>query len=180
MEDSQDESIFSKYYWHYVMPNMIGSSNSSPEQIAANAIQTAGLFAGPAGYYGSALVSVPLQLKGGESENYAETSEKRLDNLKSILFKEENKEIMADVMDDLKNQSVKYWKNAGMSDEWIKEHTEGSNAENNLLTDLTSGAIKNNSPLIQSALMNSTKGLRAMRTADNVRTLWETGTQLTL
>lgn len=180
MEDSQDESIFSKYYWHYVMPNMIGSSNSSPEQIAANAIQTAGLFAGPAGYYGSALISVPLQLKGGESENYAETSEKRLDNLKSLLFKEENQEIMTDIMDDLKNQSVKYWKNAGMSDEWIKEHTEGSNAENNILTDLTSGAVKNNSPLITQALMNSTKGLRAMRTADNVRTLWETGTQLTL
>ena len=87
---------------------------------------------------------------------------------------------MADVMADLKDQSVKYWKNAGMSDEWIKEHTEGANAENNLLTDLTSGAVKNNSPLVQRALLESTKGLRALRTADNVRTMWETGTQLTL
>nr|DAG71001.1 MAG TPA: hypothetical protein [Caudoviricetes sp.] len=37
-ELNQNSSIFDWNYWKYVMPGMIGSSNSSMDQIKANAI----------------------------------------------------------------------------------------------------------------------------------------------
>lgn len=83
-------------------------------------------------------------------------------------------------MADLARQSKRYWQAQGMDQEWIKEHTEGQNAEQNLLRDLTSGAISNNNPLMREAMLVSTKGLRAQRQADNMRTMWETGVQLGL
>lgn len=176
----QDDNLFSLGYWAYGSSGMIGSSNSSPSQLAANALQTAGMFLGPEGYLATSLASAPLQVQGGLDENYAEIGDKRIDNIKSILDQDQNKKVKDAVMADLAIQSKRYWQAQGMNQEWIKEHTEGQNAEQNLLRDLTSGAISNNNPLMKEAMLVSTKGLRAQRQADNMRTMWETGVQLGL
>ena len=176
----QDDPLWSPGYWQYCVAGPIGSSNSSPSQLLANAAQTASMFAGPLTYTATTLATTPLQIQGGLDENYTEISDKRVDNILAELEKPSNSKIAPYIIADLIKQSKLYWKGQGMDDAWIKEHTEGNNGINNVLRDLTSGAIHNNSNLIKEALLTSTKGLRAQRQADNVRTMWETGQQTML
>ena len=176
----QNDALWSPGYWQYCVAGLIGSSNSSPSQLLANAAQTASMFAGPLTYTATTLATTPLQIQGGLDENYAEISDKRVDNILAELEKPSNSKIAPYIIADLIKQSKLYWKGQGMDDAWIKEHTEGNNGINNVLRDLTSGAIHNNSNLIKEALLTSTKGLRAQRQADNVRTMWETGQQTML
>lgn len=176
----QDDPLWSLGYWQYCVAGPVGSSNSSPSQLLANAAQTASMFAGPLTYTATTLATTPLQIQGGLDENYAEISDKRVDNILAELEKPSNSKIAPYIISDLIKQSKLYWKSQGMDDAWIKEHTEGNNGINNVLRDLTSGAIHNNSNLIKEALLTSTKGLRAQRQADNVRTMWETGQQTML
>ena len=176
----QDDPLWSLGYWQYCVAGPVGSSNSSPSQLLANAAQTASMFAGPLTYTATTLATTPLQIQGGLDENYAEISDKRVDNILAELEKPSNSKIAPYIIADLIKQSKLYWKGQGMDDAWIKEHTEGNNGINNVLRDLTSGAIHNNSNLIKEALLTSTKGLRAQRQADNIRTMWETGQQTML
>lgn len=176
----QNDALWSPGYWQYCMAGMIGSSNSSPSQLLANTAQTASMFAGPGIYTAATLATTPLQIQGGLDENYAEIGDKRIDNILAELEKPSNSKIAPYIIADLVKQSKLYWKGQGMDDAWIKERTEGDNGIHNVLSDLTSGAIHNNSPLIKEALLTSTKGLRAQRQADNVRTMWETGQQTML
>ena len=176
----QDDPLWSLGYWQYCVAGPIGSSNSSPSQLIANAAQTASMFASPLVYTATTLATTPLQIQGGLDENYTEISDKRVDNILAELEKPSNSKIAPYIIADLIKQSKLYWKGQGMNDAWIKEHTEGNNGINNVLRDLTSGAIHNNSNLIKEALLTSTKGLRAQRQADNVRTMWETGQQTML
>ena len=138
------------------------------------------MFASPLVYTATTLATTPLQIQGGLDENYTEISDKRVDNILAELEKPSNSKIAPYIIADLIKQSKLYWKGQGMDDAWIKEHTEGNNGINNVLRDLTSGAIHNNSNLIKEALLTSTKGLRAQRQADNIRTMWETGQQTML
>ena len=176
----QDDPLWSLGYWQYCVAGPIGSSNSSPSQLLANAAQTASMFASPLVYTATTLATTPLQIQGGLDENYTEISDKRVDNILAELEKPSNSKIAPYIIADLIKQSKLYWKGQGMDDAWIKEHTEGNNGINNVLRDLTSGAIHNNSNLIKEALLTSTKGLRAQRQADNIRTMWETGQQTML
>lgn len=176
----QDDPLWSLGYWQYCVAGPIGSSNSSPSQLLANSAQTASMFAGPLTYTATTLATTPLQIQGGLDENYTEIGDKRVDNILAELEKPSNSKIAPYIIADLIKQSKLYWKGQGMDDAWIKEHTEGNNGINNVLRDLTSGAIHNNSNLIKEALLTSTKGLRAQRQADNVRTMWETGQQTML
>lgn len=176
----QNDALWSPGYWQYCVAGMVGSSNSSPSQLLANAAQTASMFAGPGVYTAATLATTPLQIQGGLDENYAEISDKRVDSILAELENPSNSKIAPYIIADLMKQSKLYWKGQGMDDAWIKEYTEGNNGINNVLRDLTSGAIHNNSNLIKEALLTSTKGLRAQRQADNVRTMWETGQQTML
>jgi len=170
------------------MPGTIGSSNSSPDQIRANAIQTAGTVAGLAAapFTGGAtaaaitnigtIASIPGQIQGGFDENYAEVGDKYIDNFKKAL----NNTIVGrtgyeDIIGELAKKSSAYWKAQGMSKEWIAKHTDITNEEgvNNVLRDALSGlaGVYTNDPRFKKAAVSAKLGLQALFEADNMRTM---------
>lgn len=184
----QDASLLNPMYWFYVMPGTIGSSNSSPDQIRANAIQTAGTVAGLAAapFTGGAtaaaitnigtIASIPGQIQGGFDENYAEVGDKYIDNFKKAL----NNTIVGrtgyeDIIGELAKKSSAYWKAQGMSKEWIAKHTDITNEEgvNNVLRDALSGlaGVYTNDPRFKKAAVSAKLGLQALFEADNMRTM---------
>jgi hypothetical protein len=143
------------------MPGMQGSSNSSLNQVAANAIRhgstIAGLALSPV-TDGASNVMAPIgtaissywQVKGGLDENYVETGDKRLDTTMSIIKSKMSTgdKHYKDIVNDLKNQSIKYWKSEGRSKEWIDSRYNKNDDESlrNVLQDFYVGLTHNNSP----------------------------------
>jgi len=143
------------------MPGMEGSSNSSLNQITANVIrhgsELAGLALSPA-TGGASNVAAPIgtavssywQVKGGFDENYIETGDKRLDTTMSIIKSKvaSGDKHYKDIISDLKNQSIKYWKSEGRSNDWINSRYNQNNDESlrNVLQDFYVGLTHNNSP----------------------------------
>ena len=206
-EANQNASLFSKNYWMYVAPGMIGSSNSSPDQIASNAMQYGSLAAGAAvsmaGHpeLGAAIVNaggalaIPGQIRGGFAENYSEIGDKRKDTLYNqigiISAFNDDPRAKTDILEDLKRQSIAYWRKQGRSEEWIKDKFYSgvdekgrpiSTEENykNVIQDFEMGLTKNNDPRLREAMLNSTKGLKAQFWADNARTMGEMPIQLAM
>jgi len=165
------------------MPGMMGSSMSSMAQARSMAIQGGsaigavaasatglGFLAAPLLFAGQVL-STPDDLKSMYDENYGETGMKRLDNLETMLndpsiSKGDNKQIM----DDLKAKSYAFWKQKGMSDDYLKEYLYGQEGNKNALRDLAAGVIQSSDPRVTEALIESTRGLEAQLAANNVRT----------
>lgn len=194
----QDASLFSPDYWFYVAPGMIGSSNSSMDQIKSNLIQYGSLAAGAAvSMLGSPVagaavtniggaLAIPGQIKGGFDENYAETGQKKVDNLyesiKELSFFNDDPKSKSDILGDLKKQSIQYYTKHGYSKDWINERYNSGTEEDdkNALRDLVMGLTKNNDPRLQEAMLNSNKGLKAQFWADNVRTMGEMPIQLAM
>ena len=194
----QNASLFSPDYWFYVAPGMIGSSNSSMEQIKSNLIQYGSLAAGAAvsavgaPAAGAAItniggaLAIPGQIKGGFEENYGETGEKKIDNLyesiKKLSFFNDDPKSKSDILGDLKKQSIQYYTKHGYSKDWINERYNSGTEEDdkNALRDLVIGLTKNNDPRLQEAMLNSNKGLKAQFWADNVRTMGEMPIQLAM
>ena len=206
-EANQNASLFSKNYWMYVAPGMIGSSNSSPDQIYSNAMQYGSLAAGAAvsmaGHpeLGAAIVNtggalaIPGQIRGGFAENYSEIGDKRKDTLYNqigvISAFNDDPRAKTDILEDLKRQSIAYWRKQGRSEEWIKDKFYSgvdekgkpiSTEENykNVIQDFEMGLTKNNDPRLREAMLNSTKGLKAQFWADNARTMGEMPVQLAM
>lgn len=206
-EANQNASLFSKNYWMYVAPGMIGSSNSSPDQIYSNAMQYGSLAAGAAvsmaGHpeLGAAIVNtggalaIPGQIRGGFAENYSEIGDKRKDSLYNsigiISAFNDDPRAKTDILEDLKRQSIAYWRKQGRSEEWIKDKFYSgvdekgkpiSTEENykNVIQDFEMGLTKNNDPRLREAMLNSTKGLKAQFWADNARTMGEMPIQLAM
>lgn len=206
-EANQNASLFSKNYWMYVAPGMIGSSNSSPDQIASNAIQYGSLALGAAvsmaGHpeLGAGIVNaggalaIPGQIRGGFAENYSEIGEKRKDKLYDaigvISAFNDDPQAKKDILEDLKRQSIAYWRKQGRSEEWIKDKFySGVNEKGkpvsteedykNVIQDFEMGITKNNDPRLREAMLNSTKGLKAQFWADNARTMGEMPVQLAM
>lgn len=206
-EANQNASLFSKNYWMYVAPGIIGSSNSSPDQIYSNAMQYGSLAAGAAvsmaGHpeLGAAIVNtggalaIPGQIRGGFAENYSEIGDKRKDSLYNsigiISAFNDDPRAKTDILEDLKRQSIAYWRKQGRSEEWIKDKFYSgvdekgkpiSTEENykNVIQDFEMGLTKNNDPRLREAMLNSTKGLKAQFWADNARTMGEMPIQLAM
>ena len=194
----QNASLFSPDYWFYVAPGMIGSSNSSMDQIKSNLIQYGSLAAGAAvSMLGSPVagaavtniggaLAIPGQIKGGFDENYAETGQKKVDNLyesiKELSFFNDDPKLKSDILGDLKKQSIQYYTKHGYSKDWINERYNSGTEEDdkNALRDLVMGLTKNNDPRLQEAMLNSNKGLKTQFWADNVRTMGEMPIQLAM
>lgn len=206
---SQDASLFSWDYWKYVAPGMVGSSNSSWDQIKANAIQYGSMLAGAAmsfvpGAQAAAIpvmnigqiASIPYQIKGGFSENQIEIAQKGVDNidtnaaaaLNTALQTQigllgngsQDAEVWEAVKEDLKKQSVAFYKKQGRSDAWIKDRYFSGTDEDNIhvLQDNMMGVNHCNLPEFQAAKINAGKGLNAQYQADNIRTTIETVPQV--
>nr|DAR97068.1 MAG TPA: hypothetical protein [Caudoviricetes sp.] len=86
----------------------------------------------------------------------------------------------ADVINDLKNQSIKYWKKEGRSNEWINQRYNSNSDESlrNILQDFYVGVTHNNSPQLYKTVMDASKGLQAQFYTDNMRTMAEMPVQL--
>lgn len=195
---NQNAWLFSPNYWFYVAPGMIGSSNSSWDQIVSNAIQYGSLAVGAAvsalgqpeigaGVVNlGGLLATPGQIKGGFDENYAEIGDKRSDTLMNAInmlsFFNNDPKGKKDILGDLKRQSIKFWKEQGRSDEWIKKNYMSNSDQDykNAIQDYIAGFTKNNDPRLQQVLLNSTKGLKAQFWADNARTMGEMPVQLAM
>jgi len=80
------------------------------------------------------------------------------------------------IIEDLKNQSIKYWKNKGVSDEYIKDHYNSGNDDadlTNIMRDFNMGYTRNNDTRLQKAYFETQKGLKAQFQANNLRTMGE-------
>lgn len=188
----QNSDLLTPEYWFYVMPGMVGSSNSSPNQIASTAIQlgtTAGAI-GLAPYSGGlslalmnagTLLSAPFTVAGGFDENYAEVAEKRIDNMFNMLQNQDvtGKTGYKDIISDLQKKAIQYWKSSGMDDKWINEKYNKQNPDKslseesirNILGDVIAGVINSNDPRFRKAQLMSTAGLQALFEANNMRTM---------
>lgn len=192
-EAFQSASLFDPRYYLFTMPGMQGSSNSSLSQVTANAIRhgstIAGLALSPV-TEGASNIAAPIgtaissywQVKGGLDENYVETGDKRLDNTMSIIKSKvaSGDKHYNDIVNDLKNQSIKYWKSEGRSKEWIDSRYNQNNDESlrNVLQDFYVGLTHNNSPQLYKMVLDASKGLQAQFYADNMRTMAEMPVQL--
>lgn len=190
-ELNQNSSMFDWNYWKYVMPGMIGSSNSSMDQIKANAIQTVGTIAGlalakPTGgaslglINAATVVSAPWQVKGALAENFGQIGDRRTNTLAEALSQYTDDKGNNDLVNNLKKQSIAYWKSAGKSDEWInKRYNSNTDADlTNIIQDVMMGNVVNHDPRLALALHSSLKGLSAEFWADNLRTAGELPVQL--
>lgn len=190
-ELNQNSSMFDWNYWKYVMPGMIGSSNSSMDQIKANAIQTVGTIAGlalakPTGgaslglINAATVVSAPWQVKGALAENFGQIGDRRTNTLAEALSQYTDDKGNNDLVNNLKKQAIAYWKSAGKSDEWInKRYNSNTDADlTNIIQDVTMGNVVNHDPRLALALHSSLKGLSAEFWADNLRTAGELPVQL--
>lgn len=192
-EAFQSASLFDPRYYLFTMPGMQGSSNSSLSQVTANAIRhgstIAGLALSPV-TDGASNIAAPIgtaissywQVKGGLDENYVETGDKRLDNTMSIIKSKvaSGDKHYNDIVNDLKNQSIKYWKSEGRSKEWIDSRYNQNNDESlrNVLQDFYVGLTHNNSPQLYKMVLDASKGLQAQFYTDNMRTMAEMPVQL--
>lgn len=183
---NQNASIFDWNYWKYVMPNMIGSSNSSTSQLKANAAQALGTVAGialaPVTGGGSlaltnlsTIASAPWQIEGALDENRGEVGSRRVDSLVQAMRELNDDNGNNDIVNDLKRQSIAYWKSQGMSDDWINSRFNSGSDEDiaNVMRDFIAGYTRNNSPKLKAAFFESQKGLKAQYWADNLRTAGE-------
>lgn len=190
-ELNQNSSMFDWNYWKYVMPGMIGSSNSSMDQIKANAIQTIGTIAGlalakPTGgaslglINAATVVSAPWQVKGALAENFGQIGDRRTNTLAEALSQYTDDKGNNDLVNNLKKQAIAYWKSAGKSDEWInKRYNSNTDADlTNIIQDVMMGNVINHDPRLALALHSSLKGLSAEFWADNLRTAGELPVQL--
>lgn len=189
----QSASLFDPRYYLFTMPGMEGSSNSSLNQVTANLIRhgstIAGLALSPltegvsniAQPIGTAISSY-WQVKGGLDENYVETGDKRLDTTMGIIRSKiaSGDKHYKDIVNDLKNQSIKYWKSEGRSKEWIDSRYNQNNDESlrNVLQDFYVGLTHNNSPQMYKMVLDASKGLQAQFYTDNMRTMAEMPVQL--
>jgi hypothetical protein len=188
---NQNAPMWSRKYWQYVVPGMIGSSASSSAQGESIAIQlgSAALAAGAAAFgqgwlsepiiFAGQVISTPADIKAIFDENYGETGMKRLDNLLNAL---DDKSIMDEdskqrVLEDLKTKSYAKWKAHGLSDKYLKDYLYGEEGDKNVLRDLCAGVIATNDPRVEEAMIQSTRGLQAQLDANNFRTGWETAVQ---
>lgn len=192
-EAFQSASLFDPRYYLFTMPGMQGSSNSSLSQVTANAIRhgstIAGLALSPV-TEGASNIAAPIgtaissywQVKGGLDENYVETGDKRLDTTMSIIKSKvaSGDKHYNDIVNDLKNQSIKYWKSEGRSKEWIDSRYNQNNDESlrNVLQDFYVGLTHNNSPQLYKMVLDASKGLQAQFYTDNMRTMAEIPVQL--
>lgn len=190
-ELNQNSSMFDWNYWKYVMPGMIGSSNSSMDQIKANTIQTVGTIAGlalakPTGgaslglINAATVVSAPWQVKGALAENFGQIGDRRTNTLAEALSQYTDDKGNNDLVNNLKKQAIAYWKSAGKSDEWInKRYNSNTDTDlTNIIQDVMMGNVINHDPRLALALHSSLKGLSAEFWADNLRTAGELPVQL--
>lgn len=189
----QTAPLYDPRYYLFTMPGMEGSSNSSLNQITANVIRHGSELAGLALFLttgGTSNVAAPIgtavssywQVKGGFDENYVETGDKRLDTTMSIIKSKvaSGDKHYKDIINDLKNQSIKYWKSEGRSNDWINSRYNQNNDESlrNVLQDFYVGLTHNNSPQLYKMVLDASKGLQAQFYTDNMRTMAEMPVQL--
>lgn len=183
-EQYQDASLLDPRYWMYEVPGMVGTSNSSPEQLLGQILQYGSQFALASGNpvlegvgIAGVTASQALSYVGAMAENRQEAGDKYLDNIASIL---ENESISGegkyqDVIQDLYKQSQKHYKSIGWTDSDIKKTFDPNTEEGqkNLLGDLVAGVTKSADPAVLKAAVLATKGLQAQYDANMMRTASE-------
>lgn len=179
----QNASVFNSAYWKYVVPEMLGTSNSSPSQAigtAAKVIGTAAAMyttggASTAIMAGTAAGTTPLDIAGAVDENQAEKADKRVTSFIDLLKSYEigGKTGYEDVMKDLRKKDIARMKAEGFSDEYIKEKL----TDENVVNDYLAGLISTNDPRAYNSALLSHKGLPAMFEANMARTAGELAIQ---
>ena len=183
----QDQSLFSPYYYIGGFPNTLGSTIASPSTMKSYALRAAGAVAGAtigalaggvgavpgaiAGWNVGNVAAIPSMVEAGLDENYMEIGDRYLDNIQAQLSHVKNKD---NLLKELQTKSKQYWKNKGLSEQWINEHTDIKNDAGirNILKDALNGNISTNNPAFNRAKLNATKGLQAQFEADNLRTMY--------
>lgn len=186
MQAYANASMLNRHWWLYNVPSTMGSSMSSPKQIAAMGIQALGTggaiaadvsgmpFAAGAIQGASTILSAPLQYMSAQDENLAEIGGTRYENLYNNL---QNSQIVGhkgteDIFKDLYKKSVKYWTNQGATKEWIAENRNINTEEGKkaLLNDELAGIIKSSDPRLAACKTLSLRGLRAQYQQNMMRT----------
>ena len=187
----QSAPWYSPGYWFYAVPGLIGSSNSSYNQMLGNIIQygstAAAIAAAPVSggaslaiYNAGVVGATPFQAEGVYDENKAELSEKKISNIKSFL-KDEN--AYDRVIANLHFNAIDSMLKQGFTLDQIKKRY-GTYADtekgaqwnptdeqvNNLIQDYTAGLIVCNDPAMLKANLVSSRGLEALYEANNIRT----------
>ena len=123
----------------------------------------------------STIASAPWQIEGALDENRGEVGSRRVDNLVQAMRELNDDNGNNDIVNDLKRQSIAYWKSQGMPDDWINSRFNSGSDEDvaNVMRDFIAGYTRNNSPKLKAAFFESQKGLKAQYWADNLRTAGE-------
>lgn len=185
IEAYQNGDLLDKNYIFAEYAQMLGSSMSSKEQIAATGIRFAGTVASlGAAATGQAWLApwiinateiglTPLDYAGAVKENDIERAEKYVANIESFIKNQSNggEETFGRIIDDLKAQAKDAYKEIGLTDDQIKERLSGNNVTKNLLADMASGIIHNEDPVLKAAMLYANRGLDAQQDANNFRTM---------
>ena len=194
----QNDKLNSLGYWGFTTSELLGSTFSSPAQAASTMLQAtsmAGYASTPyTGGLGSAVGIASAFGAGvagvisGQHENQTEAGDKRVDNFKGLLSRQEiNK--WEGVVDELKDRSRVYWRLRGWSEKQIDEYLDGEKGETRAVNDYFSHLTDKipatalykhpiTDPDVQDALMYSTMGLQALYEANNARTIASNVAQL--
>lgn len=158
----QFDDMWNLDYMFYELPQMIGSTYSSPQQGIATMLSGASIAAYASSPWtggigtllgaGLDIAATPFQKEGGYDENRAEAGEKRIEQFKSIL-KDPNNDRYEQVVSELKQRSREFWKHQGIDEETINKYLDGEQGENNAIKDMFMGLTdrlvdQNNKPYI--------------------------------
>ena len=187
----QNDPWYSLGYYGYTSSELLGSTFSSPKQAWSTGLQalsaaayastpyTGGL--GSVAGIGAGLAAGVTGVGAGFHENYTEAGEKRIDNFRELLSRQEvNK--WDSTIKEMKDRSRVYWRLQGWSEKEIDEYLNGDKGDSHAVSDyfahLTdsiplSAVYKNpiTDPDVEDALRYSTMGLQALFETDNARTV---------
>lgn len=171
---AQDYSLLDPRYYAYAMPGTMGSSFSSPYQIAAMGTRGAGMLGGAAAtYFGhpevgkgvynlAELVATGLDTAAGFDENYAEVADRSVDVAKQQLEQsKDSKKILA----DLRKKSIDFRNKNGLNTKDLSDE--------DVIKDALSGATNSAHPDFQIAKLASMQGSQAQFWHDNIATMGE-------
>ena len=192
----QEAPWYNPGYWFYQVPGLIGSSNSSYNQVLGNLLEYGGLAASLAlapvsggaslaAYTTGVVEATPFQAAGVFEENKAEIDERKIKTIEDIL---KDPSVVGEdsynrVLNNLHFNAVESLLAKGFTREQIAERYGGyentpigaqwmpnDEQKRNLIQDFTAGIINSNDPALRKADFESSKGLQALYEANNLRT----------
>lgn len=192
----QNAPWYNPGYWFYQVPGLIGSSNSSYNQVLGNLLEYGGLAASLAlapvsggaslaAYTTGVVGATPFQAAGVFEENKAEIDEKKIKTIEDILQDPDavGSGAYDRVINNLHFNGVESLLAKGFTKEQIEKRygsyedtplgaqwMPNDEQKRNLIQDYTAGLINSNDPALRKANFESSKGLQALYEANNIRT----------